>query len=163
MLRTSATWRPPLHGRRRWLLAILLLCLLASVLLAMIRRGGQGGMSAAVLRNPCTGEAIALRESTYLLPNIAAEQPGSRAVSLSAVGLSGVGDRGTYYLPMGTGKLVLTLTRASIELVAGGDLELIGRGSQTRDYRLHGLARLRASASGGLGGSGMTLQSRCSP
>lgn len=130
-------------------------------LLAMVHH--RQSQAAAILLNPCNGEVIALRDSSHLLPHVARAQAGSREVSVNAVGLSGVGSQGTYYLPMGTGKVVLTLARGSIDLAVGGDLELVSRAVQNRDFRLHGIGHLKLSAAQGLAGSGLTVRSRCGP
>jgi hypothetical protein len=153
--------RPGRHRRWWWLLAVALLALACGRLLPVMAAGGQSAGSAATIVNPCTGEAIALRESAHLLPHIAPDQAGSREVSVNAVGLSGVGSRGTYYLPMGTSKIVLTLGNGAIDLAAGSDLELVGRGNQGHDFLFHSLAHLKLSTTGGLRGSGVTVQARC--
>jgi len=123
------------------------------------RVDARGGTTPLV--DPCTGETIALRESAYLLPHLSREQAGSREASINAVGVSGVGSRGTYYLPMGTGKLVLTLANGTLDFAMGSDLELIGRGNQGHDFLFHSLAHFKVSAAGGLRGSGLAMRARC--
>ena len=154
--------RPP-RGRRlrRGFAALVVLALAFVALLPVVFAAGQRlGISAYVV-NPCTGETIALRERLHVLPHLTPEQNGSREVSVNAVGLSGLGSQGTYYLPMGTGKAVFTFANGSLDLAAGGDLELIRRGNQGRDFRFHGIGHLKLSFTDGLRGSGLTLRSRC--
>ncbi len=153
----------PLPGRRlrRGFVALLVLAFAFVVLLSAVFTAGQRLSIPVYAMNPCTGETIALRERLHVLPHLTPEQDGSREVSLNAVGLSGLGSRGTYYLPMGTGKAVFTFANGSLDFAAGGDLELLGRGNQGKDYLFHGIAHLKLSTSGGLRGSGLTLQSRC--
>ena len=147
----------------RRVLGLLLLLMLAFVVLlsAVLAAAQRLGVSAYVV-NPCTGETIALRERLHVLPHLTPEQNGSREVSLNAVGLSGLSSQGTYYLPLGTGKAAFTVANGTLDFAAGGDLELIGRGNQGRDFRFHGVAHFKLSTSGGLRGSGLTIQSRCS-
>jgi hypothetical protein len=159
--RLPASWWP---GRRlRWLglVAVALLVLALSHRPAPWGAGGQSLGGPPLLVNPCTGETIALRESAHLLPHLSQEQAGSREASVNAVGVSGVGSRGTYYLPMGTGKLVLTLANGTFDFAMGSDLELIGRGNQGHDFLFHSLAHLKLSTSGGVRGSGLTMRARC--
>jgi hypothetical protein len=159
--RWSASWWP---GRRlRWP-TLVAMALLALALSHRPAAGGAGGLSLGgtpLLLNPCTGETIALRESAYLLPHLSQEQAGSREASVNAVGVSGVGSRGTYYLPMGTGKLVLTLAHGTFDFAMGSDIELIGRGNQGHDFLFHSLAHFKVSTSDGLRGSGLAMRARC--
>jgi hypothetical protein len=155
---------PCRSGGHRWswgLVAIALLALVIARLLPAAIVGGQPHGSSAVLVNPCTGETIALRESAHLLPHVAPGQAGSREASVNAVGQSGVGSRGTYFLPMGTGKVVLTFASGTLDFAAGTDLELIGRGTPGQDFRFHSIGHLKVSATGGLSGTGLTVQARC--
>ncbi len=153
---------PPLRrSLRRGFLYLLLFALACVILLPLLFAAGQRlGISAYVV-NPCSGETIALRERLHVLPHLTSEQDGSREASLNAVGLSGLGSQGTYYLPMGTGKVVFIFANGTLDLAAGGDLELLGRGNQGKDFLFHGLAHLKLSTSSGLRGSGLTMQSRC--
>lgn len=161
LARLPASWWP---GRRSRWLALVAMALLA---LALSRRpapgvpGAQAIGGPPLLLNPCTGETIALRESAHLLPHLSQEQAGSREASINAVGVSGVGSRGTYYLPMGTGKLVVTLANGTFDFAMGSDLELIGRGNQGHDFLFHSLAHFKLSATSGLRGSGLTMRARC--
>lgn len=158
---TSPRQPQPAPRRRRALVAVLLALLGAGLLARTIAAQRPGG--AAFLVNPCNGELITLRETSHLLPHVTSAQSGSREASVNAVGLSGVGSNGTYYLPMGTGKVVLTLGHGGIDLAAGGDLELVARAAQSPDFRLHGIGHIKLSAADGFGGSGLTLRSRCGP
>jgi hypothetical protein len=142
-------------------IAIALLTLALSHRLPSMVAGGQQRGSSALLVNPCTGEAITLRESTRLLPYISPDQAGSRALSVNAVGLSGIGSRGTYYLPMGTGKVVLTVANGTLDFATGGDLALVGRGTPNQDFLFHSIAHLKLSTASGLEGSGVTVEARC--
>lgn len=160
--RPSARPRPSLGRRlRRAIVALLLLALAFVALLPVVLAVGQRLGVSAYAVNPCTGETIALRERLHVLPHLTPEQHGSREVSLNAVGLSGLGSRGTYYLPLGTGKAVFTFANGTLDFAVGGDLELIGRGNQSKDFLFHGIAHLKLSIGGGLRGSGLTMQSRC--
>ena len=150
-------------GRRRRIIAAALVALLGGGLWQLVGVAQQVASAPTILLNPCNGEVITLRDTSHLLPHVASGQSGSREASVNAVGLSGVGSRGTYYLPMGTGKVVLTLNRDGIDLVAGGDLDLVARAGQSPDFRLHGISHLKLSAAQGFGGSGLTLRSRCGP
>jgi hypothetical protein len=149
---------------RRWrsgLIALALLVLMLSRLLPLGMIGGQQSVAPPMLLNPCTGEAITLRESNHLLPYVAPERDGSREVSVNAVGLSGLGSRGTYYLPLGTGKVVLTVANGTFDFVTGGDLALVGRGTPQQDFLFHSLLHLQVGVTSGLRGSGVTLQTQC--
>ena len=140
------------------------LALLALTAGGRLVSGGAGGAqpgATPMLLNPCNGETIALQDSAHLLPHLAPDQLGSGELSVNAVGMSGRGSRGTFYLPMGTGKVVLTIANGTFDLATGGDLELIGRGNQGQDFLFHGIAHLRAGLTSGLRGSGVTLQARC--
>jgi len=140
------------------------LALLALAAGGRLLSGGAGGAQLGgppVLLNPCNGETIALQDSAYLLPHLTPDQLGSRELSVNAVGMSGRGSQGTFYLPMGTGKVVLTIANGTFDLATGGDLELIGRGNQGQDFLFHGIAHLQAGFTSGLGGSGVTLHARC--
>ena len=138
-----------------------LLVLIAGGRLMSRGAGGAPLGGPPVLLNPCNGETIALQDSAHLLPHLTPDQLGSRELSVNAVGMSGRGSQGTLYLPMGTGKVVLTIANGTVDLATGGDLELIGRGNQGQDFLFHGIAHLRAGLTSGLGGSGVTLQARC--
>lgn len=149
-------------GRWAWsLVAVALLALLVGHRLLALVPGGQPRGSSALLVNPCTGESIMLRDPTRLLPYLSPEQAGSRAVSLNVVGQSGVGSRGTDYLPLGTGKVVLTLANGTLDFAIGSDLSLVGRGNQGHDFLFHGLAHFKVGLSSGLDGSGLTMHARC--
>lgn len=154
----------PRRFGRRYLLGLLIAALLvvaAILLVPVVVAAGQHLGVAGVIINPCTGERIALRERPQFLPHVASNRGGSREASVNAVGLSGLGSRGTYYLPLGTGKAVITFANGAVELAAGGDLELIGRGNQSRDFLFRGMAHLRMSPADGLRGSGVLAQARC--
>lgn len=169
---TPPVWGDPMHARppappqgaaRRRVVAGALLALVGAGVWLLTVVAQQRVAGAPILLNPCNGELITLRDSSHLLPHVARGQAGSHEASVNAVGLSGVGTRGTYYLPMGTGKVVLTLARGSIDLAVGGDLELVSRAAQNHDFRLHGIGHLRLSAVRGFGGSGLAVRSRCGP
>jgi hypothetical protein len=150
------------RGHWVWgLVAVALLALTLGHQLQALVPGGQPRGSAALLVNPCTGESITLREPTRLLPYLSPEQAGSRAVSVNAVGLSGVGSKGTDYLPLGTGKIVFTLTNGTLDFAVGSDLALVGRGNQGHDFNFHGLAHFKVGLTSGLSGSGLAMQARC--
>lgn len=150
-----ASLRPPTG--RRWRRSLVAVGILVAAVVAVGQQFGAWG----ILVNPCTGEMIALSERPQLLPHRTPDQGGSREVSVNAVGVSGIGSRGTYYLPLGTGKAVLTFANGTLDFAAGGNLELIGRGNQSQDFLYHGIAHLKVSITGGLYGSGLTMQTRC--
>src|SRR5262245_17887932 len=159
----SARLRGFAPSRRRRLVAAALVALLGVGLWLRVDAAQQAAVAPTILLNPCNGEVIAMRDSSHLLPFVASGQPGSREASVNASGLSGVGSQGHYYLPMGTGKVVLTLGSRGIDLAVGGDLELVARAGQSPDFRLHGIGHLKLSAADGFRGSGLTLRSRCGP
>ena len=156
--RSPASPRHPVARRWRWGLAVLLLLVCGCLVLTTI---GQRFGSSTLVINPCTGEVIALRDDLQFLPHLTPEQSGAREASVNAVGLSGLGSRGTYYLPLGTSKAVVSFANGSLDLAAGGDLELIGRSSQGNDFLFHSIAHLKLSLRGGLRGSGLAVQARC--
>ena len=155
----GSRWRR--FGGRLWGLVALALLLFVGGRLFPAVATGQYPAPWGILVNPCTGERIALQERPSFLPHLTPGQGGSREASVNAVGLTGLGSRGTYYLPLGTGKAVLTLADGTLAFTAGGDLELIGRDSRGQDYYFHSLAQLKLSVADGLRGSGFTLRSRC--
>ena len=141
-------------------------CAALLLALALGRLHGATGVATAggtlpVAVNPCTGEAISLREPVRFLPHLSPVEGGSRQASVNAVGVRGTGSRGTDYLPLGTSKLVLTVADGTLEVALGSDLELIGRGSGGQDFLFRGLARFKLSLADGLGGSGIALHARC--
>lgn len=160
----TSPWRRTARRRALGLLAVALLALVVlaggRLLPAVVAAGRRAG-PAGTLVNPCNGETIALQERLSVLPYLAANQGGTREVSVNAVGLSGLGSRGTPYLPLGTSKAVLTFANGTLDFTAGGDFDLIGRGNQGQDYHFHSIARIKLSITRGLRGSGVTMQSRC--